>query len=349
MKIGDRSIDGDSVFFIAEAGINHGGDLDRARELVDVAADAGADAVKFQTYVTDRIVATDAPKADYQDSQAGEDTSQRELLQQYELGPEDHRELEAYCESTGITFLSSPFDEESADLLDRLDVDAIKIGSGELTNHPLLEHVAALGRPMIVSTGMATMEEVTGAYEAIRTANPDVEIAFLHCVSSYPAALDDVNLRAMETMAEELPVPVGYSDHTTAVETPGLAVAAGARIIEKHFTLDRNLAGPDHAASLEPDELSRAVSLARDAVTARGEPTKQPVAAELDTQAVSRKSLHAARKIQQGERLTEDAVAILRPATGLVPTELESVLGRRVNSELDPDEPITADVIEGDR
>jgi N-acetylneuraminate synthase/N,N'-diacetyllegionaminate synthase len=352
MKIDGSPIRDGSVFFIAEAGVNHNGDLDRARELIDAAAEAGADAVKFQTFTTDRLVAEDAPKADYQDEQTGgeadEETTQRDILEQYELSEDDHRELLGYCEDAGITFLSTPFDAESAAFLDDLDVAAIKVGSGELTNHPLLQQIALLDRPMVVSTGMATMAEVETAYEAIRDANPEVAVSLLHCVSSYPADVADVNLRAMERLDERFDVPVGYSDHTTAVETPAVAVGAGATVVEKHFTLDRSLPGPDHEASLEPDELARAVELAREAAAARGTPEKEPVEAERENRIVARKSLHAARPVEAGETLTEDAVAVLRPATGLSPAELDAVLGEEVETDLERHDPIPADAIDAD-
>lgn len=345
MEIDGSEIRDGSVFFVAEAGVNHNGDLDRARELIDAAAEAGADAVKFQTFTTDRLVAEDAPKADYQDEQTDDGSSQRDMLERYELSAADHRELLDYCEDAGITFLSTPFDAESVALLDDLDVAAVKVGSGELTNHPLIRRIARLGRPMIVSTGMATWAEVEDAYDAIREADPEIPVSLLHCVSSYPADVTDVNLRAMEQMDEEFPVPVGYSDHTTAVETPAIAVGAGAVVVEKHFTLDRSLPGPDHEASLEPDELAQAVELAREAATARGTPEKEPVDAEVENRTVARKSLHAARAIEEGETITDESVEVLRPATGLSPAALDSVLGREAETDLDPHDPITADAI----
>jgi len=342
------SIDDDSVYFVAEAGVNHNGDLDRARALIDAASDAGADAVKFQTFATDRLVADDTATATYQAEAVGESESQAEMLDRYELDRADHDHLREYCRETGITFLSTPFDRESADLLDDLGVEAIKIGSGELTNLTLLRHVASLGRPTILSTGMATMDEVEAAYDAIRDANPGVALALLHCTSAYPTDLSDVNLRAMQSMAETFPVPVGYSDHTMSVETPGFAVAAGASIVEKHLTLDRSLPGPDHEASLEPGELDRAVSVARDAATARGSPEKRPVDAERETRALSRKSLHAAKAIEAGERLTRDAITILRPADGLPPSEVDATVGRIAAVDVPESAPITADVLEAE-
>jgi N-acetylneuraminate synthase/N,N'-diacetyllegionaminate synthase len=351
MNIDGKPIRDGSVYVVAEAGVNHNGDLDRARNLINAAAEAGADAVKFQTFTPDRLVAEDAPKADYQDEgterESDAETTQREMLERYELSEDDHRALLDYCEDAAVTFLSTPFDAESAAFLDDLGLAVIKVGSGELTNHPLLQRIALLNRPMVVSTGMATMAEVEAAYDAIRSANPEVEVSLLHCVSSYPAEVTDVNLRAMERLAERFDVPVGYSDHTTAVETPAVAVGAGATVIEKHFTLDRSLPGPDHEASLEPDELARAVELAREAAAARGTPEKEPVEAELENRTVARKSLHAARAIEAGETLTGDAMAVLRPATGLSPTEFDAVLGETVTGDLDRHDPITAEVVAG--
>lgn len=332
------------MFFIAEAGVNHNGDLALGKELVDVAADAGADAIKFQTFHADRVAATGARKASYQDERVDDD-SQREMLERYELSRADHEELRAHCEQRGVTFLSTPFDDESVALLDDLDVPAFKVGSGDLTNHPLLRTIAGCGRPMVVSTGMATMAEVEAAYGAIRAADPEVPVSLLHCVSAYPTDPADLNLGAMEALDERFPVPVGLSDHTTAVETPGLGVAAGATVVEKHFTLDRSLPGPDHEASLEPDELERAVALARRAAAMSGPPEKEPVPAEAETRSVARKSLHAARDLEPGEPFTDDAVAVLRPPTGLAPANLDAVLGKWAARGLERHEPITEDAV----
>jgi len=336
-----------SVYVIAEAGVNHNGDMDLARELVDAAVAAGADAVKFQTFRADRLVTPDAAQADYQTEQT-ETESQYEMLERYELSRAAHEDLQSYCQEQGITFLSTPFDPESADLLDDLGVPIIKLGSGELDNHPLLKHVAGLGRPIVLSTGMGTLEEVRRAREVIRAANPDVDLAVLHCTSCYPAAVEDVNLRAMGTLADELDTPVGYSDHTTAVETPAMAVAAGADIVEKHFTVDRSLPGPDHEASLEPDELDRAVTLARTAATARGSAVKEPTDAELENRAHIRKSLHAARDIPAGTPLAADDVRVLRPTDGLAPPHYDDVLGVELARDLEAGEPITPDTLSED-
>ncbi|WP_152042646.1 N-acetylneuraminate synthase [Salinigranum salinum] len=333
----------DGAYFIAEAGVNHDGDLDQARRLVDVAADAGADAVKFQTFDADRLVAPDAPKAAYQEETDDAD-SQYEMLRRLELPVSAHRRLIDHCEERGIQFLSTPFDTESADLLDELDRPAIKIGSGELDNLPLLRHVAGFGRPMLVSTGMGTLAEIETALDAIRDAGAP-PVALFHCTSAYPAPLAEANLRAIRTMDEAFDVPVGYSDHTTAVETPAFAVAAGARLVEKHFTLDRTLPGPDHAASLEPDELDRSVSLVRDATTALGSAEKAPTATELSNRDVIRKSLHVTTAVREGERFTESNVSVVRPADGLPPADLDRVLGERAATDLDAGEPVTADAV----
>jgi len=339
MEINGRLIPEDSPYFIAEGGVNHNGDLEMAERLIDAAAEAEADAVKFQTFSADRLVTQDAQTAEYQEETTDEN-SQYEMLRQYELDRAAHERLMDYCAEREITFLSTPFDPESADMLADLGVPAIKVGSGELDNHPLLEHVAEIGLPMIVSTGMGTIEEVHEAYEAITAANPDVDLVFLHCTSAYPAAIEDVNLRAMKTMDIELPVPVGYSDHTTLPETPALAVAAGACVLEKHFTLDSSLPGPDHEASLEPDELARCIELNEIATRSLGDSEKQPVNAEMANRSVARKSLHAATDLESGTILTESHLKIVRPADGLSPREYQAVLGKRISNPLSADDPL---------
>ncbi|MDF9745849.1 N-acetylneuraminate synthase [Natrinema salsiterrestre] len=327
-------------FFIAEAGVNHNGSLDRAKKLIDVAADAGADAVKFQTFSADRLVTPDASTARYQESATGE-TDQHEMLKQYEIDRAKHRKLFDYCSEQDITFLSTPFDPESADMLADLGVSAFKIGSGELDNHPLLTHIAEYGLPMVVSTGMGTMSEVRKAHNAVRSVSSDIDISFLHCTSAYPTPITDVNLRAMETMSEEFPLPVGFSDHTTMPETTALAVAAGACIVEKHFTVDSTLPGPDHEASLEPDELCRAVALVKQASAARGGPTKEPTANELENLEQIRKGLYAATDIPADTRITKAHIDIMRPAVGLSPQQYDSVLGRRTTDVIDAGDPLT--------
>lgn len=340
MEIGDWSSKLESAYFIAEAGVNHNGDLSLARDLVDAAADAGADAVKFQTFRVDDLVTDSAPKADYQ-TDGTDGGSQRDLLADLELDRKAHKLLMEHCVERGIQFLSTPFGFETAAFLESLDVDAYKVGSGDLTNHPLLRQIASYEKPMIVSTGMSTLDEVRGAFRAIRDANADVPVALLHCVSVYPAPIEDANLRAIDTLADEFGVTVGFSDHTKAVETPALSVTAGAQIVEKHFTVDKNLSGPDQDTSLEPDELARAISLVRDASKALGDGVKEPTSAEEETRKVSRKGLFAATSLEAGDTLSEHNVAIKRPPTGLSPTEFDSVVGRTILQPVSSDEPLT--------
>src|SRR5215213_2869524 len=316
------------VFVIAEAGVNHNGDLKMARALIDVAVEAGADAVKFQTFRADLLATTDAPKADYQLQTTGDAESQFEMLRRLELSADAHRELQAYCNERGIIFLSTPFDEESVDLLDELGVPAFKISSGDLTNSPLLEHVAGKGKPVILSTGMSELAELIEAVSVLNTAGCESPV-LLHCVSNYPADPVDVNLCAMQTMRSAFDVPVGFSDHTEGIDVALAAVALGACVIEKHFTLDRTLPGPDHRASLEPAELRDLVRSIRRVETALGNGRKVPAASEIEMAKVARRSLVAARDIPAGSTLARDMVVLRRPGTGLSPATLNTLLGLR--------------------
>lgn len=318
---------GHPCFIIAEAGVNHNGDLGLAKQLVDMAVQAEADAVKFQTFKAERIVTREAPKAEYQKRTTGAAESQLDMLRRLELSPQMHHDLKAYCEDRGILFMSSPFDEESADLLAGLDVSVFKVPSGEITNLPFLAHVARKGKPIIVSTGMAYLSEVEAAVRAIQEAG-NQHLVLLHCVSNYPADPADVNLRAMQTMSAAFSVPVGYSDHTPGIEVPLAAVALGACVVEKHVTLDRSLPGPDHRASLEPEELAAMVRGIRTVAAALGHGRKEPAASEAGTAAMARKSLVAARDIRAGEELTEHLLEIKRPGTGLPPAMRPYLLGR---------------------
>ncbi len=330
LAIGDRRVGpARPCFVIAEAGVNHNGDPETALRLVDTAAGAGADAVKFQTFRAELLVSPDAPKAEYQKRTTGGDESQLDMLRRLELPEADHRRLIARCAERGICFLSTPFEQPSADLLDRLDVPAYKIGSGELTNLPLLTHVAGKGRPIILSTGMATIDEVAAAVEAVRAAGCE-QLALLHCVSNYPADPADANLRAMATLAEAFDVPVGFSDHTEGDEVALAAVAMGACILEKHFTLDRTLEGPDHRASIEPDALAAMVRRIRRVESALGDGTKAPATTEANTAAVARRSLVFARDLPAGHVLSAGDLAVRRPGTGLAPNRLGEVVGRRL-------------------
>jgi N-acetylneuraminate synthase len=321
-------------FFIAEAGVNHNGSLERALELVDIAAAAGADAIKFQTFDADRLATRDAPKAGYQQAATGAEESQHAMLARLQLDAAAHRALMQRCEERGILFLSTPFDERAADLLADLGVAAYKTPSGELTNLPFLAHVARFGRPMIVSTGMATLAEVENAVTAIRTAAPATPVVLLHCVSNYPATAASANLRAMETLARAFGVPVGYSDHTLGIDVALASVALGACVLEKHFTADRTLPGPDHQASLEPDELRALVAGVRNVHAALGDGRKLPAPSEAATGAVARKSLVAARDIAAGETIAEADLTVMRPGTGLAPALREHVAGRAARAAI---------------
>lgn len=330
LSIGDRSIGlGAPCFVIAEAGVNHNGDVARALELVDAAALAGADAVKFQTFSADRLATAEAPKAAYQQERTGAAGSQRDMLRALELSGHAHASLQRRCAERGIVFLSTPFDERSADLLDTLGVPAFKIPSGEVTNTPLLMHVARKGRPLLISTGMATLDDVRHAVDAIRGAGND-RIVLLHCTSAYPAPIDGANLRAMHTLAETFGAPVGYSDHTPGIAVALAATALGACVIEKHLTLDRTLPGPDHQASIEPDEFAALVRGIRAVEAALGDGVKMPSDSERALAAAVRRSLVAARDLAAGERLTPDMVIAKRPGTGLAPAALPQMLGRRL-------------------
>lgn len=319
---------GAPCFVIAEAGVNHDGDLARARRLVEIAAEAGADAVKFQTFSADRLATPSAPKAAYQEVSTPSGETQQEMLRRLELKHEQHPELIELAARLGLMFLSTPFDERSADFLETIGLPAFKLPSGELTNLPFLAHVARKKRPLIVSTGMATLEEVRSAVDTIRSAG-DPPLILLHCVSNYPAEASTANLRAMATMEAAFGVPVGYSDHTLGSEAALAAVALGARVIEKHFTIDRRAPGPDHAASMEPGELRALIRSIRTVESALGHGRKEPAASELATADVARKSLVALDDIAEGTVLTAALIGARRPGTGMPPGETPRVLGRR--------------------
>lgn len=313
-------------FIIAEAGVNHNGDLDKALELIDIAAQAGADAVKFQSFTAENVITPDAPKANYQIS-ADASESQYEMVRRLELSPEAHHTLMDHCRERGILFLSTPFDEQSADMLSDLGLAAFKVASGELTNLPLLVHLARKNQPLIVSTGMASLDEVKTAVTAIRDAGNE-QCVLLHCVSNYPADAADANLRAMDTMRKAFDLPVGYSDHTLGIDVALAAVALGACVLEKHFTVDRSLPGPDHRASLEPDELRALVKGVRTVESALGHGRKEPAPSEANTTEVARKSLVAIQDIPAGTQIRIEMIACKRPGTGLQPAMLPTLIGR---------------------
>ena len=331
---------GYSCFLIGEAGVNHNGNLETALALVDRAVGAGVDAVKFQTFTAARVVARDAPKAAYQIRTTGSEESQLHMLQKLELSARSHHKIRTYCEKRGILFLSTPYDETSADFLESLGVPAFKIPSGEITNLPFLEHVARKGKPMIVSTGMSSLQDVGAAVATIRNAGND-KLALLHCVSAYPAEAKDANLRAMDTMRRTFGLPIGYSDHTLGTEVGLAAVALGACILEKHFTLNRTIPGPDHCASLEPAELGELVRGVRLIETALGHGRKEPMSSESDVAVVARKSIVAARDIPAGTSITHELVAMKNPGTGWPPSMLDRVLGRVTVSNIAADTILT--------
>ena len=345
IKIGSHLIGpGNASFVIAEAGVNHNGDLDLGRELVRAAASAGANAVKFQTFSAERLVTATAPKAAYQVERTDPTESQQSMLKHLELGTREHHELMNECARSGILFLSSAFDEQSADLLEALGVVAYKIPSGEITNLPYLRHLAKKGRCLMVSTGMSDMDEVTTAVAAIRDA-AEVPIVLLHCVSLYPAAAAGTNLLAMDTMRAAFGVPVGYSDHTEGIAVALAAVALGADVIEKHLTIDLGLPGPDHAASLEPGEFRTMVAGIRDVAAARGDGVKRPLPEEAETAAVARKSVVAAVEIPAGMVIRREMLTVKRPGTGMPPSRLESLVGRKARTAIEAGSLITPEML----
>lgn len=330
IQLGGRSIgSGHPCFLVAEAGVNHNGDPKLAKRLVDAAADARADAVKFQSFRAEGVAAADSPKAAYQHATTSASESQLDMLGRLELSPDTHRELMAYCVDRGILFMSTPFDEASADLLVDLDVKILKVPSGEVNNLPFLSHIAGKGKPVILSTGMSYLGEVERAVQTLREAGCS-EIVLLHCVSNYPADPADANLRAMQTMASAFGLPVGYSDHTDGNEVALAAVALGACVIEKHLTLDRNLLGPDHSSSMEPKAFRALVRQIRVVESAIGSGCKTPAASEAGTRRVIRRSLALRKAMASGQTLQRGHLTALRPATGIPPEHVDLVVGRRL-------------------
>lgn len=324
---------------IAEAGVNHNGSLDLARELIDVAAEAGADYVKFQTFEADKITSKQANKAKYQ--QNGSSESQWEMLKKLELRKEDHVALINYCREKNIRFLSTPFDLGSIDLLKELGVNLGKIPSGEITNLPYLRRMAESFESLVMSTGMADMEDIAAALGIITRANvPLSKITLLHCNTAYPTPFHDVNLLAMPEMANKFGVAVGYSDHTPGVTVPIAAVALGATMIEKHFTLNKNMDGPDHKASLEPAELKLMVSSIRQTEMSLGQSEKVTTLSELENKSVARKSIVAARSIRRGESFTQDNLSVKRPGNGISPMRWDEVIGLKAIRDFNEDEMI---------
>lgn len=327
------------VLIIAEAGVNHNGDMNMARRLIDAAADAGADLVKFQTFNANRLVTRSAKKADYQASATGASESQHTMLQRLELSEAMHHELIAHCATRGIGFFSTAFDLESIDMLTGLGQKIFKVPSGEITNLPYLRHTARAGTPLILSTGMATMADIEAAIDAVEQAGtPRSALTVLHCTTEYPTPMAEVNLRAMQSIGMAFGVAVGYSDHTPGIEVAIAAVAMGAQVIEKHFTLDRTLPGPDHQASLEPHELTAMVTAIRNIEVALGDGIKRLTPSEARNKPIARKSLVAARAIDAGEVFTQENLTCKRPGTGMSPMRWDDVIGRRASRAFDADE-----------
>jgi N,N'-diacetyllegionaminate synthase len=329
-----------NTLIIAEAGVNHNGDMALAKELIAAAAEAGADLVKFQTFIAANIISRNAPKAEYQKGATDPRESQQEMVRKLELTRENHLEMIAECEKQGIGFFSTAFDKDSIDLLEELGgADIVKVPSGELTNLPYLRYLTRHGKHVLLSTGMANLGEIEAAINVVEQAGtPRDRITVLHCTTEYPTPMEDVNLRAMVNIGKAFGVSVGYSDHTPGIDVPIAAVALGAKVIEKHFTLDRNLPGPDHRACLEPHEIKAMVEGIRNIEKALGDGIKRPSPSELKNKPIARKSLVAARPIKAGEPFSEENMMAKRPGTGISPMQWDEVIGRRAPRDFSEDE-----------
>ena len=329
------------TIIIAEAGVNHNGSISIAKQLIDVAAEAGADFVKFQTFKAKKLVTKSAEKANYQKTLTNKLESQFEMIKKLELNRSAHKELILYCNQKKIKFLSTPFDHESIDLLDEMNIPFFKIPSGEITNLPYLRHIGSKGKPIVISTGMATMSEI---YEAVKVllkvGIKKDDLTILHCNTDYPTKIEDVNLKAMLSIKKEMGVRIGYSDHTKGIEIAIAAVAMGAEIIEKHFTLNRTLPGPDHLTSLEPIELNRMIKSIRNIEIALGNGIKSPTKSEIKNIKSIRKSIIVKRKIQKGDKFSDKNLEVKRPATGLSPMKWDEVIGKHSKKNYKPDEPL---------
>ncbi|MBR4462211.1 MAG: N-acetylneuraminate synthase [Erysipelotrichaceae bacterium] len=333
------------TLIIAEAGVNHNGSFELAKQLVDKAAEAGADIVKFQTCKAENVISRYADKAEYQKKTTGEADTQLDMVRKLMLTYEQYGQLKDYCEKKGIRFLSTAFDLPSVDYLHSIGMGLWKIPSGEITNLPLLIKIAQLHEPIIMSTGMSTLEEVGNAVNVLKE-NGATDITLLHCTTEYPAPYEDVNLKAMDTMKEAFGLPVGYSDHTKGIEIPIAAVARGACVIEKHFTLDRNMEGPDHKASLEPQELAEMVRTIRNVEQAIGDGVKKVSASELKNQDIARKSIIASKAIKAGEVFTEENITTKRPGNGIDPMRWFELLGKTAKHDYEEDYLIEKDELD---
>ena len=320
----------DSTFIIAEIGVNHNGSVELAKKMIKSAGDCGVDAVKFQTFVSEDLVSENAKTAEYQEKNTNEN-SQLEMLKKLELSYEDFFELKKYAENCGVMFLSSPFDFKSVDLLEKLDVSLYKLGSGELTNFELIDYVLKTNKPLILSTGMATLDEIKETYDFIK--NND-RLVILHCITGYPTSFEEANLNFIKTLQKELDVPIGFSDHSPGIELPIAAVALGACVVEKHFTLDKTLEGPDHKASLNPEEFKAMVNAIRNVEVAMGDGIRKFSENEKDIKKVARKSIILNKDIKKGTVLEKEMLSIKRPGTGIGPKYLNEVIGKVANKDL---------------
>lgn len=325
------------VFIIAEAGVNHNGDIELAKKMVDVACECKVDAIKFQTFKTEKLVSKKAIKAEYQIKNTNDEETQFDMIKKLELDINAHKELIDYCNKKNIMFLSSPFDLESIDLLNELGINIFKIPSGEITNILYLEKISKLNKKIILSTGMADMNEINDALNILKS-NGNENIVVLHCNTEYPTPMKDVNLSAMNTIRDTFKLDVGYSDHTLGIEIPIAAVAMGAKVIEKHFTLDKNMIGPDHKASLNPQELKNMVIAIRNIEKAMGNGIKQPTKSEIKNKDIVRKSIVASKKIKKGDILTKDNITVKRPGGGISPMDWYRVLGNISDKNYDEDD-----------
>jgi N-acetylneuraminate synthase len=332
-----------SVTIIAEAGVNHNGDINLAKELINIASDANADYIKFQTFKAENLASKDAEKSEYQKSNTKNNDTQYNMLKSLELSKTDHIELINYCQSKDIKFLSSAFDLDSLDFLLSLECELIKIPSGEINNYYYLEKISHQEIPVILSTGMSTINEIEAAIKILTSNKLSInDITILHCNTEYPTPMIDVNLKAMLKIKEHFNVDIGYSDHTLGIEVPIAAVALGAKVIEKHFTIDRSLAGPDHACSLEPLELKNMVNAVRNIeIACSGDGSKEPTASEIKNKSVARKSLYLSKDIKKGTKLAKDMIIALRPGDGISPMEIPNLVGKTFNKNLRMSEKIT--------
>ena len=330
----------EQTIIIAEAGVNHNGSIETAKKMIDAAADAGVDYVKFQTFNADNLVVRTAKKAEYQQkNMSSDDNSQYQMLKKLELSKEQHYELVDYCKQRGVKFFSTAFDLESVDFLSSLQLGLWKIPSGEITNYPYLRRIAKEKQPVILSTGMSTMQDIAAAVNVLEKFGTEKQsITVLHCNTQYPTPMQDVNLLAMKAIEKEIGVKTGYSDHTLGIEIPIAAVALGAAVIEKHFTLDRNMEGPDHKASLEPDELKAMVDAIRNVEKALGSSEKKVSASESENINIARKSIVAAKSIAKGEKFTEENLTVKRPGDGISPMQWENVIGKTAIRDFEIDE-----------